>query len=119
MGSPDDAFGRKYKPVEQNPEDPMARIDLGVFYHKWEQTRNAITEYEEALKLDPDNPYIYYNLAVAYQDMNLFEDKAIPLYMKTIELQPGYDNAHYNLAVSYLKSNRLEDAMAEYKKTLK
>ena len=118
MGAPDSYFEKKYNAIEDNPDDPIARIDLGVLYHGWDQTRNAIMEYEEALTLDPDNPFIYYNLAVAYQDMNLFEDKAIPLYMKTIELQPGYDNAHYNLAVSYLKTNRLEDAMVEYKKTL-
>ena len=69
IGNPDDAFQTKYNPVMQNPDDPMAHIDLAVFYHKWDQTRKAIEEYEEALKLDPDNPFVYYNLAVAYQDM--------------------------------------------------
>ncbi len=118
IGNPDDAFQTKYNPVMQNPDDPMAHIDLAVFYHKWDQTRKAIEEYEEALKLDPDNPFTYYNLAVAYQDMGLFEDKSIPLYLKSIEINPKYDDAHYNLAVSYLKSNNLEKAMGEYKKTL-
>ena len=87
MGAPDSYFEKKYNAIEEDPDDPMARIDLGVLYHNWDQTRNAIIEYEEALTLDPDNPFIYYNLAVAYQDMNLFEDKAIPL------LHENYRNA--------------------------
>jgi tetratricopeptide (TPR) repeat protein len=44
MGAPDSYFEKKYNAIEEDPDDPIARIDLGVLYHKWDQTRNAITE---------------------------------------------------------------------------
>ena len=49
IGNPDDAFQTKYNPVAENPDDPMAHIDLAVFYHKWDQTRKAIENTKKLL----------------------------------------------------------------------
>ncbi|WP_169703476.1 tetratricopeptide repeat protein [Candidatus Kuenenia stuttgartensis] len=49
-------------------------MELGLFLHKLEQDIDAIENYKHALSLDPNNPYIMFNLGVGYLDMGLYED---------------------------------------------
>ncbi len=42
---------------------------LGVLYRKKGDTQTALTQYKKALKVHPDEPYIYYNIGRLYLDM--------------------------------------------------
>lgn len=56
--------------------------------------------YLEAIKKNPKNPDLHYNLAVLYLKNNQFADAASSL-KNTVSLNPKDKNAYYNLAVLY------------------
>jgi tetratricopeptide (TPR) repeat protein len=57
-------------------------------------------ELERAIKLKPDMPELYYQLARYYYTMSKFE-KAISASAKALELSPDYANVYDNLGLSY------------------
>ena len=56
--------------------------------------------YLEAVKKNPKNSDLYYNLAVLYLKNNQYADAARS-FKKTVSLNPKDKNAYYNLAVLY------------------
>jgi tetratricopeptide (TPR) repeat protein len=65
----------------------------------------AISSYQRAIVLDPQNPVYRLNLGGIYYSLNNF-DEAIKLFEQTIALKPDWANAHYNLAwADYQKGN--------------
>ena len=105
IGAPDDEFQKRYKAIENDPENPLNYVDLGVFLHKLQKEIDAIAQYKRALELDPKNPYIMFNLGVGFLDMGLYAD-AETTFRKAAEINPSYDNGHYNLAISLHKQGK-------------
>jgi len=60
----------------------------------------AEKEYREALRLDPGNADIHFNLAALLQDQIRYQE-AEEEYRKAIELNPLHAEAHYNLASAH------------------
>ncbi len=71
-------------------------IELGKFYFLNEKYNDAITKFDQALKLNDKNPEIYYNLGVIYESKNDIE-KAKKMYQKALELNPHYVLARQHL----------------------
>ena len=71
----------------------------------------AIGALEKAGSLSPNDPKIYYNLAILY-GRAANNDKAIELLKKSIELKPNYHDAYYALYVFYLEIKKPEVARA-------
>lgn len=57
---------------------------------------DAIANYEQALKLDPMNAKVYFNMAICYIEMSQF-DVAISNLKTCIELAPNFDRAKEKL----------------------
>ncbi|WP_169704295.1 tetratricopeptide repeat protein [Candidatus Kuenenia stuttgartensis] len=78
--------------LKNEPDNPLTHVELGLFLHKLEQDIDAIENYKHALSLDPNNPYIMFNLGVGYLDMGLYEDAekylAMPLKSTRIMITP-------------------------------
>jgi tetratricopeptide (TPR) repeat protein len=61
----------------------------------------ALSSFQRAVSLDPENYEAQYNLAHSYE--RVFDyDKAITGYQKTVELKPDFNDAYNNLAHSYI-----------------
>ena len=86
------------------------------FYSKGELSK-AISSYDEAIKLDPDNYLAYTNRSVVYLDQQLF-DKTIEDCDKAIAIKNDFVLSYYNRAVAYQNKGDLEKSLADYKKTL-
>lgn len=71
-----------------------------------DQAEEARIKLEDAIKAEPDNANLYYNLAFLYDQIEETE-KAIESYKKAVELEPDYFDANFNLAVVYY--NRAAD----------
>lgn len=69
------------------------------------QNKEAIAEFDEAARLDPENPEIFLYRGNAYFNSGK-EDKAMEDYSKAIELKPDYAAAYFNRGNvwSYLKN---------------
>ena len=65
---------------------------LGVLYRKKGDTKIALTHYKKALKVHPDEPYIYYNIGRLYLDLkNTVEAKRF--FQAALEKDTGFEEA--------------------------
>ena len=65
-----------------------------------EQTDKAKEQLVEAIKAEPDNANLYYNLAYISEQTG-DDEVAVVNYQKAIEADPEYFDATFNLAVNY------------------
>ena len=85
------------KSIPLKPGYVPAHVNLASAYGLKGMTEDAILEYKLALKLETDNPDIYYNLGLSYE-----------------QLAKGYELR----AMSYEQKDFINKAINEYKKTL-
>jgi Tfp pilus assembly protein PilF len=70
-----------------------------------------------AEKQDPRNPYIHYNLGIAYLAKDV-ENSAEQQFKEAIRLKPDYSEAYNSLGVIYLKRGQTEPAIQCFQKAL-
>ncbi|MFQ5631895.1 MAG: M48 family metalloprotease, partial [bacterium] len=76
-------------------------LDAAAFYFRGEaysdsgQYEQAITNFDLAIKIDPDYDYAHNQLGWAYMKLARY-DKSINAYKKSIELDSGYTNSYGN-----------------------
>ena len=87
--------------------------NIGIAYDKIGMHREAISEFNEALRLDPGYVEVLNNIAVSYHSVGLV-DEAIKKLREAISFRPGYLEAHCNLGSIYASSGRFEEALSEF-----
>ncbi len=80
--------------------------------------QDAIEEYEEALQLNPNDPYVPVNLANALLRAGRFEE-AIGYYEQALRIDPNDAHAHYNLGVALVKSGQPKQAIGHWEQALR
>jgi Flp pilus assembly protein TadD len=96
----------------------VAHKFLGDALDKKGQLDEAISHYQEALRLKPDDALVYNNLGVAFDKKGQSED-AIRQYREIIRLEPDRPFAHYNLGNALLKKGQLDEAIIQYQEALR
>lgn len=104
--------------IAKNPSAWMGYNNLGVLASHEGRYDEALAEYEHVIKLDPDFPDVYVNMAVAYAAKGEIQ-KATELSRKAIQLAPNDANAHYCLAELLRNQGQYEEAIAHYETALK
>ena len=79
-------------------------LSLGIFDVNSGNFPDAIANFDEALKFNPDNDLVYFYKAVAYHSLNQV-DKAYDNYTKTIELNNKMADAYFNRGQLIFESN--------------
>ncbi|NOZ86644.1 MAG: tetratricopeptide repeat protein [Deltaproteobacteria bacterium] len=74
--------------------------------------------YEEAARLSPANPDIFYYLGLARAALGEM-DQAISAFRKALEAGPEFPDAWRNLGVALLKTGKRKEALEAFKKCLK
>lgn len=82
------------------------------------QYDKAITDYTEAIRLDPKLSEAYLNRGVAYEKKKEF-DKAIKGYSEVIRLAPRDKDAYFNRGVAYEKKEEYERAIRDYTEAIR
>jgi tetratricopeptide (TPR) repeat protein len=101
QGKVDEAIIAVKEAREANPEDLNLLLTEADLYIKLKRMDKFGELMEEAVKLDPDNPILFYNLGVVNANQNKINE-AMVYYKKAIELKPDYADAHINLAAAIL-----------------
>lgn len=78
----------------------------------------ALEQYREAVRIEPDFTPGRYNLGVALSRMRRFEEAAAAFEV-AVGQDPDFLAAHFNLAVCYAQLNRAEAAMREFEEVLR
>lgn len=81
------------------------------------QLQSAIRRYDEAIKLQPDNPGVYFNRGTAKNETGDF-DAAIGDFDEAIRLAPILVPAYLNRGYSKASLGRFEDAIKDYDKAI-
>lgn len=77
----------------------------------------ALQQFHKALEYDPDDPYLHYDTALAY-DMKGVLDRAEFHLKEAIRLKPDYSDAYNYLGFTYFRNGRVDEAIAMYEKAL-
>jgi len=97
--------------LNADPGDRLALLARGSVYLKMKQAEEAISDFSQALRLDPKHPKGYHLRGLA-QEIRGDDDAALKDLTKAIELDPAYGAAYYSRATLLTKMGR-EDPSAE------
>ncbi len=96
----------------------IEHFNRGLRYSFSKNYDDAIKEFEEVLKLNPNSAEAYNNIGFAYFDKGDI-DNAIIQHKKALEINPRLANAYYGLALAYEKKDRVQDAITNWDKYIK
>lgn len=112
----------KAAPSEENYSKALYNIVVkhyneGLKYYRRRDYRNAKTEYEQSVLVDPTFSKGYYMLAlIAKTDNNA--DQALDFYQKAIENDPQYELAWFGLGKLYADLGRMSKAVEAFTQTV-
>ncbi len=92
------------------PERPPLHVERGIALARRGVMKDAIVEFEEALRLDPSSVDARLGLGTALLTQDRRED-AIRHYVEALRLRPDYASGHYKLGIALLKEHRWDEAV--------
>lgn len=104
--------------VSREPGNGGYHTYLGYLYWIAGRMDEAISAYQTALLLTPDDAITHNNLGVIYLDDCDDAARALPLFAKAYALKPDYTLACFNLGRCHRMLGQLDDAMACYRSAL-
>jgi len=93
-------------------------FNAGADLHRQGRFEEAITDYDEAIRLDPQLALAYYNRGVAYQSMGQ-PQRAIQDYDEAIRLDPQYAPAYVNRGIIYRNLGQPQRAIQDYDEAIR
>jgi tetratricopeptide (TPR) repeat protein len=104
--------------VAKVPDSARARYDLGLMLEQRHRTAEAVTNFQEALRLKPDYAEAHNNLgSVLFEEGRV--DDAVAHYVEALAANPSLAEAHYNLGRALFQLNRLPEAIDQYEQALR
>jgi tetratricopeptide (TPR) repeat protein len=113
----DEALTWFQKVLVREPQNSLARINVGYICYKKKIWNEAIEHLSRAIRLDNDKKatlYAHFYLGLVYLDRDMFED-AQTFFQKTIGLGPNLIEAYYELGRSFWFNGQQDEAMKAWK----
>ncbi|MBV7330572.1 tetratricopeptide repeat protein [Chloroflexi bacterium TSY] len=111
LGLRDEA--EQYAFVESLPRTPYHHLVSGIAYSDLGDLSAAISDYDQAISLNPNYATAYYNRGNTYYDLGDLS-AAISDYDQAISLNPNYATAYYNRGNTYYNLGDLSAAISDY-----
>ncbi|MBR0055413.1 MAG: tetratricopeptide repeat protein [Bacteroidales bacterium] len=104
-----------YLVKDQNPEEIKAHLELGYFCQK-RLDPAGIEHYKNALRIDPRNQEINYNLGVFYRELGDAENARAQFENLLSFAKDGVYavNAYYNLGYILMEEKKFNEAVADF-----
>jgi len=104
--------------IERQPKFAVAHFNLALLLKKQQQNSEALAAYDEAIRLEIDQPEeVYSNMGVLYSEMQDAE-KSREMYERALEIAPNYVPALFNLAGHFEESGEKQLAIEHYERIL-
>jgi 4-amino-4-deoxy-L-arabinose transferase-like glycosyltransferase len=91
---------------------------IGNLYYQAGMYDQAITEFEDALKVNPENAAVFATLGAAYAKANRMQDSERTL-KRALEFNPRSPTFHFNLGLTYMRTSRPQLAKGHFEKAIK
>ena len=101
--------GKNGQPKDESHTGPKEDESVGSYYLDQKNWRAALSRFESAFVLDPENPDVYWGLAESQRHLGNYAD-AKKNYLKVMEYDP--DSKHSKEAKKILKEPEMENAKA-------
>lgn len=98
------------KVASANPALPLPHTILGQWYISTGKHEKGISEYKEAIRIAPNDPYVYFRFGQALGTIDKLDD-AEAMLRKAISLDPAYADAYISLAWITGKQKKFSDAI--------
>lgn len=105
------------KAIDQSDKNAMAHQTKGDLLANDNKWKEALAEYEESVKDEPNFAQGWASIASAYVQLGDM-DKARETFAKARKLNPQDKNILYNLAILLEKNGKLNEALAEFQSAL-
>ena len=120
QGKTEEAITALEEARKENPEDVNLIMTEAQLYIDLDRMDKFEELMKEAVKLDPNNSLLFYNLGVINGNAGKY-DEAIDYYKKAIELKSDYRDAYLNLGFIYLNKrvpivNEMNENLSNAKK---
>jgi protein O-mannosyl-transferase len=96
-----------------NPE-----YNLGVALGRAGRTQEAISHFEQALRITPNDAWTHYNLGLALHQVGRVPE-AIAQYEQAVRLKPDLAEAHNNLGIALKSVDKVSEAIEHYREALR
>jgi tetratricopeptide (TPR) repeat protein len=113
----DDALLMFQKVLMRQPQNALARINVGYICLKKRIFGEAIEHLSRAIRLDNDKKaslYAHFYLGLVYLERDMFED-AQTFFRKTIALGPGLIEAYFELGRAFWFNGQRDEAIETWK----
>jgi tetratricopeptide (TPR) repeat protein len=113
----DDALLNFQKVLVREPQNALARINVGYICLKKRIFGEAIEHLARAIRLDNDKKatlYAHFYLGLVYLERDMFED-AQTFFQKTLALGPNLIEAYYELGRAYWFNGQRDEAIETWK----
>jgi tetratricopeptide (TPR) repeat protein len=105
--------------MARNPGSSFLHSNLGVILMSSGREAEAAGQFQEAVRLNPDDPDYRVNWGLALAQIPGRMQDAIGQYRKALELSPNLPTAHLNLGLAYTSlPGGLPNAIEEYRKAI-
>jgi len=95
--------------VDSNPSNPEHRVDLGFTYFRRGQYNLALSQFEEALKLDAEFMPAHLSRGLTFFALGL-HNEALVSFVRVTELAPEDYIGHLNAGIAYRELGMYEEA---------
>ncbi len=104
--------------ADQNPENVVAHINLGLALHDQGKFAEAEASLRKAARLDPDLAEVHNNLGMVLRSSGKTSE-AETSFRQAVRLKPGYAKAHNNLGLVLHDQAKFTEAEASLRQALK
>ncbi len=100
--------------IKLNPDDKQNYLDRGAVYlNNLKDYKSAIKDFEQGMKVDPNEPVFYYNRGTAYTKLEDWK-KAKKDFDKHISMNPNYAESYLNRGVANIYLKDYDAALADF-----
>ena len=104
--------------LAKNPASWMARNNLGVALAGKSRTDEAISQFQEAIRLKPDDAEAHNNLGNSLGEEGR-TDEAISQYQEAIRLKPNYAEACCSLGNALCRNGQIDEAIGQFQEAIR
>jgi len=109
--------GTLWSDVLKKYEHSTAYSNRGAYYMKLRDTKKALADFNDAIRVNPYMAEAYVNRGAIYSDSG-DEEKAIAENRKALRLRPNMFQPDVNIAIIYGKMGKNEEALASLRNAL-